>query len=956
MQPSEHDGASLDDSIEKHFPNTAKLLHERESKSESPSRNRGASVSEGHADPDDQMADEDDEAAARLQERLAQAAARREKLLEARRLAQAEASANRKQKLEQVASLRRNAVRTFMQRAPEIMLKLASTGLTGDSSSTPDLIEQVLISDPRVCPRCGSTSQPLPPVCPQDHKPHRRSLVVLSETLLKMIGNTKVNLTPSKAASAKSDDTQAVAPRARRGIRVQPHLFVLAYYYASMPSPSALGDDGFADTMLLQHSAKHLVALIGQLHRLCAEYTDPSNVQSTSDTHQQLVADLLTSFAKTWRQYAKLAEAHAQPSPGDDPRDSAVRMKVVDELVQSTTDAVVAACVAVATLGDASLSDLAATNAFIDLMYVRLREIGGPDAVECARNKAEGAVTHAMRPAAKSEQAVTHDLSSPPLTPESKPRNPVAVLPVAPYLPSTYGGTSSDTDKGDGANNVVYGPDLPPNWFVDGLGVSRPPPPEMASALFGDKRQRLELRARTAFQTKLKLTDPLSQEETATEKLMSEMRDIALEKLKTDLNKSPPDLTRLPAALSSIADALTEALPLKLRGKIGKEIRDVLDWSAVRRNVRHSENNIAELMKYVVSRVIELGAPARDEPLRKECSEMEARLGAREDPLGDIVADVFRFMLNAIRQLRLDISAFTLSMISDELVKHTEEYHTELLQECFAHPTRWIKSIEFFQDVLNGDIEEVKGLMEQQRASGASVASTPLERVLRASLFLGVLDLLRSANRCAEDRWALLPTESMSVEKQQVFDAANAVQQDTLSLMLSGVVSMILQSKKLKDRTTLPFLLTTLDVKLREEFLPTATSVKSLQSSIQAEIDHLLSDVANCETPTCLSNAERAVLNSMIDKMTDTKTVQYATFESRVITAVSNAMLLESREAQAVPIAQRPKTIGLASGSAFKTGAKLRCVLDYHWSVLRSFYVEMSGGLRIPSALLEAAE
>ncbi|CUG91049.1 Hypothetical protein, putative [Bodo saltans] len=961
MQPSANDPTENADNIEKHFPNTARLLHEREAKSESPARSRGESLCE-HTDDDANHA-EDDEAAARLQERLARASERRDKLLEARRLAQAEASAHRKQKLEQVASLRLDAVRTFITKAPALISTLLNTGLNGNPTTTPEIVEQILIADPRVCSLCGG-AQPLPAVCPQNQKPHRRSLVVLSELLLKMIGNTKVNLSPPKAEEGASNDSEVVAPRARRGIRVQPHLFVLAYYYAAMPTGvSPQGAD-----VLLQLSASHLVALVGQLFRLCIE---ASVSASSAQRGVQLVSELLTSFAKTWRQYAKLADAHSRPS--DDERDPASRRKVVDELVQTTTDAVVAATVSLATAHDRTSQDAEAILSFVDLMYMRLREIGGVDAVEQARMKSESAVAEATRATQPqdhassdaSTQRSTHDLSTPPRTPESKPqrvRNTVVPLAAPLRLPSSYVGTSSDTDsKGDATTSaaqqqVVYGPGLPPNWFVDAQGVSRPPSAAVANALYGDKRQRLEVRARTAFQTKLRLADPPSQEETATEKLISEMRDLALQKLKSDLNQSPPDLTRLPGALTSIADALVEALPPKLRTKIGKEIKDVLDWSAVRRNVRHSENNIAELMRYVVTRVIELGMPARDAALRQECSELEARLNSREDPLGDIVSDMFRFMLTAIRQLRVDISTFTLSMISDELAKHAEEYHAELLTECFPQPSRWSKTIEFFQDALSGDTQEVKSFLEKNKVAMSSVASTPVERVLRAALFLGSLELLRSANRSADDRWALFPSESMLVEKQQLFDAANTVQQDTLSLMLSGVASMILQSKKLKERTTLTTLLTALDAKLRGEFLTNATSISHLQELILTEIDFFLGDDTFVSSPTSLSAPERAVLSSMIEKMTDTKTTQYATFEGRVITAVLNALSLEPREAQSIPVAQRPRTIGLASDSSFKNGAKLRCVLDYHWNVLRPFYVDMSRHLQISDDLLLAAE
>lgn len=933
--------------VAKHFPNTSKLLQERTAKSESPSRHRDEcdDVNGDLSDTEDpSTAYGDASKVTRLEHRLKEASIRREKMLEERKRHLAAAEASRKQKLQVVVQMRQKALEEFIAQSPELFAELKRVGILGANQS-PEVLEHILVTDRRTCNVCRDDNALQQPMCPVHNKPHRRSLVVTAEKILKLIGNCRVNLVPPKQQIV-SVDAEPAKPSTRRGISVLPHLFVLAFYNASL-SPNDIDP-------LLHECAVHLVQMTRQIaHAVERTYS--------VEGHDGFVRELLGSFAKTWRQYSKIAdttvtdrkvsERQRPPSGGGD--------SPLNDLVESSTEAFVAVYVLLHSVKGkregTSDDEMAALAEFLDILAARLRGVGGPAALEQAMSKARSRVRPASPPqdVTRPAQLSTSDLSvvvapttlTPPLTPEkaAAPRSNArgeAIPPPAPPLP--HYATSSDTDRDSSVappNLIPFGPDLPPRWYIDAQGISRPPPAATAEALAKERREQLELRARTAFQAKLKIADGPSEAESELQSVTESMRNMAFERLAADLNQRPPVLDRLPLALTSVCDALVEALPKRLRSKIGREIRDVLDWSSVHRSVRHSEGHIGELMRYVIGRVAELGAPARAEGLHEKCNELQQRLQSREESVGVIVADVFRFMLDSIRQLRLDVASFTLAVISGELVAKAEEYHTEYIQECFPSPIQWTSTVAFFNHFLNAP--QTIALCKTPQFSNSSVAVGETEQRMRGALFVGVIDLLRSANRCGETRWTLFPLEALVLEKQQIFQAANTVQQDTLRLMVIGTVSMLLQSKKIALPKLNPCLVE-FDTKLRTEWLPAATSLAQLQDMIRSEMNAILANDDISSVPSVLSEGEANVLNGVVAKMADTCSSQYNTFENRIIQAVQQALLMDPREAQSIPVAQRPKTIGLPSESAFKTGVQLRSVLDYHWTVYRPYYVTLS--------------
>ena len=117
--------------------------------------------------------------------------------------------------------------------------------------------------------------------------------------------------------------------------------------------------------------------------------------------------------------------------------------------------------------------------------------------------------------AANDEAQVVTEVATPPVTPESRPQ-PQRTAVVPPVAPLSYGTSGSDTDSaGAGLSLRFLGPELPPMWFVDRDGISRPPPPEALLQAKQEQLKKLEFRARTAFQMKLKLVDEKSEAEQA---------------------------------------------------------------------------------------------------------------------------------------------------------------------------------------------------------------------------------------------------------------------------------------------------------------------------------------------------------------------------------------------------------------------------------------------------------
>lgn len=909
-------------------------------------------------------------ASKRLEERLVRAARRREAMLEERRVVLAAQEEQRRDKLKQVAKLRKEALQQFILKAPAVFAAFERAGLVVRDGEMPtaDAVEDILTSDPRTCDQCAGTENEQKVTCPVTKKPHRRSLVTYADQLLRLIGNARVNLAPSKypseqpslearpikAAAAGANNSSSAT---RRGISIHPHFFVLIFYNAALKE---LQDEA---ELILHMCAQQLVDLVEELR--CA-LKDPHGRDA------RYIQELLGSFARAWRPYAKYADGVTAES-----RMPIRRRFALDELKQSVLDSFVACRVALhrrqsaANNNNNNNSRLAALAEHLeerlvamdreakqqaeDIIAQRVASEQPPESPIMSRT-ATGVVGEASQQGEQQQQqqpnngvvvspmaveALTDasattaaDISTPPVTPETRPQ-PTRTAIVPPAAPLNYGTSGSDTDSAGvvGLSLRYFGPDLPPMWFVDRDGISRPPPPEALLQAKQEQLRKLEFRARTAFQMKLKLVDDKSEAENAAAEANRTVLEATFAQFEKELNQSPlPNLQRVPSAINAVMEALVEALPKRLRGRIGKELHDVLDWSSLRKAVTTNTMHIANVMQYVVGKVAELGAPARAEDLHARSQQLTELLASGSKPLGEVVVQMFRFMLDGIRQLRLDVAQFTLQMVSQEMVQHTEEYHREYL-DATGPVESWERSAAFLETYRSA----ADGIASLPEFIKNSTATTEEEARVRGAVFAGALDLLRSANRCSETRWAAFPTESMRIEQGQIFKLANTVQRDTLRLMLTGTISMVINRKPGVTPAALSSFLKALDQTAMTEWLPRSANVAELKGSILETVNSFLAN--EITPPTLLSDPEATMLSGLVDKMIDTCSTTYNSFEGRVLGTVRTAFLTDSAEYDRIPPSARPLTCGLVTASAWEIGGSLRRLMEYHWSVLRPSYM-----------------
>eukprot|EP00658_Telonema_sp_P-2_P036107 TRINITY_DN26175_c0_g2_i1.p1 TRINITY_DN26175_c0_g2~~TRINITY_DN26175_c0_g2_i1.p1 ORF type:complete len:213 (+),score=59.00 TRINITY_DN26175_c0_g2_i1:299-937(+) len=204
---------------------------------------------------------------------MEEATRRREELLQQRKQHLVDVERRRQQKVHQVKSMRLAALGALIRKGLDpldhlqragLYVNVAAGGGGGDSTTTasapssapdgvaaldaleqqltPDAIEMILVSDRRACDICEkdlpadvAIENKAKPVRPHTNKPHRRSLVVAAEKFLKLVGDTRVNLVGSRLEAVGSSTPAAARQKAKRGIAVNPQLFVLSYYTSVLP-------------------------------------------------------------------------------------------------------------------------------------------------------------------------------------------------------------------------------------------------------------------------------------------------------------------------------------------------------------------------------------------------------------------------------------------------------------------------------------------------------------------------------------------------------------------------------------------------------------------------------------------------------------------------------------------------------------------------------------------------
>ncbi|KAH9580136.1 T-complex 11 [Trypanosoma melophagium] len=752
----------------------------------------------------------------------------------------------------------------------------------------PEAVEHILITDEWYCKSCGNTNLKM---CPETGRPHRRHLVRVAQEILRRIGSKtgQIVVRPPNLTASMNGRSRL---RSQRRITMNPHALLLSYYYAVLPSNEVDG--------IISECAQHLVELFEQLKVYGAQEV----------VDEQYAAALLSSIGTTWQEYSKKAAEDLCSLKGAD------RRACRSVLVMGTKEAYVAA--------SRELRKTPANKdlqAFVVLLHDRLVRLTSQEDL----NELEATMREAQREEEEEEDEKGNnterekDKEREGPVAQRTPANFQLATPPAPMLLLSEGNTSGS--EAEPVLPVVMGPVLPPNWYVDEHGRSRPPTTDPLQ-IRREKYVQLEFRARKAYETVIKVPEP--KKDPWKEQIVSSLNEAQLALLAEQCNRQPPDLQNIPRFLNLVIEGLLNSLPRRLRSQTEQELRDVLDWRIVRRSVMGSPGNIAALMRYVMGKVAEYGSSARAEKTRKLAEELAKNLETCTPDLGTAVANTFRVMLSSIRQLHEDIAQYSLLFITQQLRDNAVAYIREFISECHASVDQWESSLAFIRRYFNDT------RVKEWANSPVAISPTTLteeEKCLRGSLLYGLLDLLRSGGIQTADRWHDYPTECFYFEKSVVFFAANTVQESSLLLLLSGSISTVLRGKGIDSRVVNDIL-----KQLHDKFihlLSEQLTLPYLKTSVTSLIDDALTQR---KASPALTESEINQIHGSVDKMTDTTGPLYLAFEKRVLSFIE-AILAHGQT--------DPPPLGLVTDSLRRLASLLQHMLAFNWEVYQPFYKDM---------------
>ncbi|AAZ12034.1 T-complex protein 11, putative [Trypanosoma equiperdum] len=762
-----------------------------------------------------------------------------------------------------------------VRRVAKLLEQLDAAGLRYDPAQppAPDAVENILITDKWSCRTCGATDVS---TCPHTGRPHRRYLVRIAQDILRLIGarTGQFVVRPPKMSSSMDGRSRL---RSLRRVTMNPQALLLAYYYA-IPSCEEVDS-------LVTECAQHFLVLLGHLNQYGAQ----------GEVSGEYADALLSSTALMWREYSRRIAEGLDLSKITD------RQACKDTLLNATKETYLA----VAREIRISPSN-ECLNAFLQLLRVRLGRVAPQEDLD----KLEASDQQQQRYDDDEEQAELNRHGKCSLN-----RTSLLQSSAPPVLLSEGNTSGSDAEA---PSPVAIGPPLPPNWYIDEHGRSRPP--QVTEEQRRKERfSRMEFRARKAYETVIKVPeqkdDPLKKE------VIAALNDAQLGILAEQCNQQPPDLRNVPSFLNLVVEGLLNALPRRLRSRVEQEVRDVLDWRVVRRSVMGSPGNISVLTRYVMGKVAQYGAPAKSEETLSLAERISEDLEKCLPDLGTAVANAFRVMFSSIRQLHEDVAHYSLLYIAPQLRDNAVPFMREFIVECLPSVEKWESSLAFVRRYFND--ERVTAWIASPVAASLTIVTESAKR-LRGCLVFGLIDLLRSSGCQPNERWHDYPTECFFFEKPIVFFAANAVQECALLLLLSGTVSTIFRAKGM-DSATINGILKQLHDKFRR-----LLSEQLTLSLLKTCVSDLMRKVLVETKPECvLTDAEVQQLNGAVEKMTDTGSTLYMTFEKRIILFIEAVLARGEND---------PAPLGLVTDSLKQVAALLQRALTLNWEVYRLVY------------------
>ncbi|KAG5472946.1 hypothetical protein LSCM4_02272 [Leishmania orientalis] len=840
-------------------------------------------------------------------------------------------------------SVRKQRVRIAdsMRELSAVLQQLEDLGLSLDPSAPPssDAVEHILITDSWSCTVCGTTSIAC---CPSTGKPHRRRLVNIAQHALRLIERHvgKVYVRPAPLSQRVEGELQV---RTQRRLTMNPHTFLLAFFFASQAStmpeaavdeahtsplsrmPGGLGSRGSAKWTA--ECARHLLDVVREIKIYGASPTDDAYCHS-----------LLKSMRSAWRQYSRqvrwelsVGSASEAESPKSRPSDESTQasppltVKARDELVSCTRLALMEAVEH--SRKDPDNDDL---KRFTALLYQRLSRLCTADEFADVKRRVEQIEARDSTPRIEYAKPPCVMLDANTTASEDEGGDAAASL----ARPSIQGGAAAS-----GSERRRAGPELPPGWYVDEQGVSRPP----ADHEERKRRERYlqrEFKAQKAYEAVMQIETDKGKPEQLQAEVAAAFSQAELQLLTMDLNTTPPRLQRLFRLLGLVEDRFVEALPPRLRPRLRQEFHDVLDWNVIQRQARGNAQNISSLVRFVGEKVIECSSQAREAALAARMSAVCDGITHCTPDVGTAVANAFAFLFESIRKLREDVVKFSLVMINSSLKQNAVQYIREFIAACLPLPRKWTGSIAFLHRFLN---DERALVWSSVNVPQAWTSITAKERRVRGALLIGTLDLLRSGRHTSLDRWVDLPPEIFYFEKHIIFKAANTVQECTLLLLLDGAISSVLGRRAMKPAmvsTVVRHLHSRIMSLLAEDIRLNALK-DSVLDFVESQLYHLhLGEAAHDDAASLaalapkvtLTDDERQMMRSTIDKMTNTEDPLYVTFERRA---------LQFMEAMLVKNSDDGAPLGLVTDTLKQEVQLLRHMLLFHWEVYMPSYREL---------------
>lgn len=783
--------------------------------------------------------------------------------------------------------------------------QLEDLGLSLDPHTSPsaDEVEHTLITDSWSCPVCGSTTAPL---CPSTGKPHRRRLVAVAHHALRLIERHvgKVYVRPAQLSQRVEGEVQV---RTQRRLIMNPHTFLLAFFFAAGAASAS---------ELTAECARHLLDVLREI-----------KLYGTAPLDDTYGMALLKSFRSAWRQYLRQVKCEMQEEGGAGAAAARANSTAArEELVRCTTAALMDAVTQ--TRNDAAASD--DLRRFTALLYQRLSRLCTADEFADVRRRVEHIEAVDATPKIR--------YANPPCLP-SDGNTTASDDDAALQDTAESGGAAASTSPSPTAPTRRVGPDLPPGWFVDARGISRPPP-DLAETQRRERYRQRETKAQKAYEAVMDVKREKGQMEELQASAVAALDKAELQALAADLNRSAPRLQRLSRLLTIVEDRFVDALPPRLRSRVRQEFHDVLDWSAIQRRARGNAVNIANLVRFVGQQVARYSSPAREEAMQARMVVICGDIEQCAPDVGAAVANAFEFLFEAITELRTDVAAYSLLLINDTLKQNAVQYIREFVSACLPAPSKWTQSISFV-------LRHVNDPRVQAWASSAVPQSwmsiTVPERRVRGALLMGTLDLLRSGQHTSLNRWEGLPPEIFYFEKHVIFKAANTVQECTLLLLLEGTVSSVLTRRGVTAAAVSKIILKLHDhiLQLLSQDIKLNALKHSVTSFIEGELYRLHApDVASADgaalaaaaAQVTLTEAETQVVHATIDKMTDTQNPLYVAFEKKILQSVE-VMLVQNTDDVA--------PVGLVTATLKQLTRLMRNMLVFHWEVYTPFYREL---------------